>query len=216
MYYALSSVKESGAPFSLEGIGILYENFPFKKEIDFGYFPWYGYDTRDQCPLPEKGVVFCKRGVFDFLIRRVSSNIYIVSEVFMRAALDLSCCLKAVPVRVLDKNGQCAGRQNYFLIRVPRVNFYDVIDVGESDFYEKDGWFVLNRMNVKCSCKIPLFIISDVDFSHKTVIVSEDFFLRLKGRGKGVSFFPVDKARWRDVDDILAQDLSEKGVVWPV
>ena len=87
MYYALSAKKESGSPLDLEGLGILYEDFPFDKNAEFGYFPWYGYDTQDKCPLPEEGVLFYRKGVCDFLIRQLASNIYVVSDVFMKAAL---------------------------------------------------------------------------------------------------------------------------------
>lgn len=216
MYYALTAKKETGAPLSLEGIGILYENFPFDKSIDYGYFPWYGYDTKNECHLPEGGVLFYRKGVCDFLIRKLSSNIYVVSDVFMKAALKLNQGLHGVPLRVLDKNGQCVSKRSYFLMRIPRVDFYEVVDVDKSDFYEQDGWIVLNKISIKESCKIPLFLIEGVDLGQKTVIISREFLSQLKGGGKGVDFFEVDKALWPNVDDILGQSLSEKGVVWPI
>lgn len=105
MYYALSAKKESGSPLDLEGLGILYEDFPFDKNAEFGYFPWYGYDTQDKCPLPEEGVAVSSLKcntllkVHDFTRKYFSWSLKV--EAFARAVVELSGNCVEVALREL-------------------------------------------------------------------------------------------------------------------
>jgi hypothetical protein len=217
----MSSKVEPGCPIGLVGDAALYDKFyaDTKKLKDHtGYYPWYS-DPKT-CILPDGLCLITKSKKYEFEVRQLSFNLYIISDIFLKIINQHNAkfdALKSIEVR--NKNGDFAAEKKYFIVRFPYVNAKSIIDFKKSDFLEDHGIFELKKIVFVDSFSSPLFPINNLVGIQSTLFCSNEFFKSAaQEKIKGVNFFEENSSSWQLEFDFLESMGESKttDVIWPV
>lgn len=223
-YFVLSAKVERGCPIGLDEDAGLYDQFydNLKKAPEIGFYPWYSYKTSKTCPLPTNACLISKSRLYDFDIRQLSENIYVVSHVFLQMANEMQITfLDMQPIEVKSRQGKTISNKSYYIIRFDQTDFETVASLENSKYTVDPPLYIFEKVVIKSSCQIPLFLIKNAVPAQNTFFCSELFLECAKKYNiKGVNFFECEEAPWKDPEDILGylfvDDYSTDDEVWHI
>lgn len=206
-YFVFSSKVEQGCPIALAEEAHLYDKFYGNTQSvpEYGFFPWYNYKTSENCLLPINGCLISKAEFYDFDIRNISSSIYIASNLFIHIANELGICfLDIQPITIRSKEGYFISNKEYFIVRLKKERFEDVVNIEESKFEFEFPHYTLEKAVIKKSCELPIFLIENITPIQNTLFCSE-FFLKFSQKYdlKGINFFKCEEAPWQNPNNFL-------------
>lgn len=223
-YFVLSTKVERGCPIALIEDAKLYDQYyeELKKAPEVGSYPWYSYKTSQTCALPANACLISKSRSYDFDIRQLRDNIYVVSHVFLQMANEMQITfLDMQPIEVKSRQGKTISSKSYYIIRFEQTNFETVASLENSKYTLDPPLYIFEKIVIQSSCQLPLFLIKNAVPVQDTFFCSELFLeCAKKHHIKGVNFFECGEAPWQDPNNVLGylmvDDYSTDDEVWPI
>ena len=205
-FFVLTQQKAPGGPVGMLD-GALYDRFYDSsklKSVDHGAFNWYagsGYKDGVQtfAPFPDGLVFITKDRGYDFDIRAVGSNFYIVSARFVEAADVANVRFESrKPIDVRDRKGNEATATKYYAARFVYRDRTEVIDEPQSSLFGEDGILKIRRLTIRQDVSESAFRIKDLYPSYDGVFCSDAFRQSADRIGglRGTGFEDLETAAW--------------------
>lgn len=205
-FFVLTQKKAPGCPLGMLD-GALYDRFYDSsklKSVDHGAFNWYagsGYKDGVQtfAPFPDGLVWITKERGYEFDIRAMGSNFYIVSARFVEVAEAANVSFEShKPIEVRDRQGGEATQTKYYAARFVYRDRSEVLDESQSSLFGEDGVLKIRRLTIRQDVSEPAFRIKDLFPSYDGVFCSDAFRQHADRLGglRGTGFEPLDAAVW--------------------
>ena len=205
-FFVLTQMKDSGCPIGMLD-GALYDRFydsSTLKSVDHGAFNWYagsGYKDGVQtfAPFPDGLVLITKDRGYEFDIRAMGSNFYIVSARFVEAVDAANARFESCkPIDVRDRQGNEATATKYYAARFVYRDRTEVLDESQSSLFGEDGILKIRRLMIRQDVSEPAFRIKDLYPSYDGVFCSDAFRQAADRLGglRGTGFEDLETAAW--------------------
>lgn len=205
-FFVLTQKKAPGCPIGMLD-GALYDRFydsSTLKSVDHGAFNWYagsGYKDGFQtfAPFPDGLVLITKDRGYEFDIRAMGSNFYIVSSTFIQVANAANVTFESCkPIKMLDRQGNEATTTKYHAARLVYRGRSEVLDEARSSLFGEDGILKIKQLRIREDVSEAAFRIKGLYPSYDGIFCSDLFRQRADHAGglRGVGFEDLETAAW--------------------
>lgn len=222
-YYVMGQNEEKNVLASLRGINLIHI-VNLKDANDYSKHINYQREIPKNTPHLYLVSIYFKK--FNFSIRSVSTELYIVSKEFLELLkhfkVDLLTCIPTTIVNRKNHDDQLADQ--YFTVVFKNFSYTTVVDMDNSSFYQEypDTIDDIKKLTLKSSCNSGFFIIKEMRSYLRTPFCSKEFKEAYEVMElKGINFFEYEKEPFQPVSanfyfDALDEGLTLNDYVEPV
>jgi hypothetical protein len=222
-YYVMGQNEEKNVLASLRGINLIHI-VNLKDANDYSKHINYQREIpKNTLHLYLVSIYFKK---FNFSIRSVSTELYIVSKEFLELLkhfkVDLLTCIPTTIVNRKNHDDQLADQ--YFTVVFKNFSYTTVVDMDNSSFYQEypDTIDEIKELKLKNECNLNFFLIQDFCPHLRTPFCTQEFKEAYEAmKLKGVNFFEYENAPWQPNTpsfyfDALEKELTINDYVSPI
>lgn len=218
-YYILAAKKDIGCPASLVELAILYDRFyeaKVARKTEHGLlYPWYARNKKGMRSLADDSVLIAKCRLIDFDIRKLISNIFIVSENFVELMTKVGLKFQDLrEIEVVSSLGEVISKKKYFAAIFENSNTFDLnlhidkdLSKTEKDI---DNRIYFKNIYIKNNGLPDLFSFSGMNPTQNFLFCTENFKFAAEAGGiKGVEWMLSSQINWPD--NPMVQSLRDPG-----